>query len=64
MGTQGSGSGAYEVKTLADAMVIAPAQGFFVKANASGGTTFNFAESTKLAVEVLFKELTLDQRYI
>ena len=44
---QGSGSGAYEVKTLADAMVIAPAQGFFVKANASGGTTFNFAESNQ-----------------
>ena len=43
---QGSGSGAYEVKTLADAMVIAPAQGFFVKANAAGGT-FNFAESNQ-----------------
>ena len=44
---QGSGSGAYEVKTLGDPMVIAPAQGFFVKANASGGTTFNFAESNQ-----------------
>ena len=30
--SQSSGSGAYEVKTLGDAMVIAPAQGFFVKA--------------------------------
>ena len=39
-------SGAYEVKTLGDAMVIAPAQGFFVKANAAGGT-FNFAESNQ-----------------
>ena len=39
-------SGAYEVKTLADAMVIAPAQGFFVQANAAGGT-FNFAESNQ-----------------
>ena len=39
-------SGAYEVKTLADAMVIAPAQGFFIKANAAGGT-FNFAESNQ-----------------
>jgi len=43
---EGSGSGAYEVKTLADAMVIAPAQGFFVKANAAGGT-FNFSESNQ-----------------
>jgi len=44
---QASGaSGAYEVKTIADAMVIAPAQGFFVKANAAGGT-FNFAESNQ-----------------
>jgi len=39
-------SGAYEVKTISDAMVIAPAQGFFVKANAAGGT-FNFAESNQ-----------------
>ena len=44
--SQSSGSGAYEVKTLADPMVIAPAQGFFVKANAAGGT-FNFAESNQ-----------------
>ena len=44
---QGTGtSGAYEVKTVADAIVIAPAQGFFVKANAVGGT-FNFAESNQ-----------------
>ena len=43
---EGSGSGAYEVKTLADAMVIAPAQGFFVRANAAGGT-FNFSESNQ-----------------
>ena len=39
-------SGAYEVKTIADAMVIAPAQGFFIKADAAGGT-FNFAESNQ-----------------
>ena len=43
---EGSGSGTYEVKTLADAMVIAPTQGFFVKANAAGGT-FNFSESNQ-----------------
>ena len=44
---QGTGtSGAYEVKTVADAMVIAPAQGFFVQANAAGGT-FNFTESNQ-----------------
>ena len=39
-------TGVYEVKIIADAMVIAPAQGFFVKANAAGGT-FNFAESNQ-----------------
>ena len=39
-------TGAYEVKTLIDPMVIAPAQGFFVQANAAGGT-FNFAESNQ-----------------
>ena len=44
--SQSSGSGAYEVKTLGDPMVIAPAQGFFVKANAAGGT-FNFTESNQ-----------------
>ena len=44
--SQSSGSGAYEVKTLGDAMVIAPAQGFFIKANAAGGT-FNFTESNQ-----------------
>ena len=60
---QGSGSGAYEVKTLGDAMVIAPAQGFFVKANAAG-VLLTLLNLTKLAVEVLFKELTLDQKYI
>ena len=44
---QGTGtSGAYEVKTVADAMVIAPAQGFFVQANEAGGT-FNFTESNQ-----------------
>ena len=44
---QGTGtSGAYEVKTVADAIVIAPAQGFFVEANAAGGT-FNFTESNQ-----------------
>ena len=44
---QGTGtSGAYEVKTVVDAMVIAPAQGFFVKANEAGGT-FNFTESNQ-----------------
>ena len=43
---QGSGSGAYEVKTIGDAMVIAPAQGFIVKANAAGGT-FNFTEANQ-----------------
>ena len=44
---QGTGtSGAYEVKTVADAMVITPAQGFFVKANEALGT-FNFTESNQ-----------------
>ena len=43
---ENSGSGAYEVKILGDPMVIAPTQGFFVRANAAGGT-FNFTESNQ-----------------
>jgi hypothetical protein len=39
-------SGAYDVKIIADAFLIAPAQGFFVRANAAGGT-FNFAKSNQ-----------------
>lgn len=39
-------NGAYEVKDVDDAMVIAPGQGFFVKANAAGGT-FNFTETNQ-----------------
>jgi len=41
-----STNGAYEVKTLGDAFTIAPGQGFFVQANAGGGT-FNFDESNQ-----------------
>ena len=40
------GSSSYEVRTLANPIVIAPAQGFFVQANAAGGT-FNFTESNQ-----------------
>ena len=47
-------SGAYEVKTVADAMVLAPAQAFFVKANAAGGT-FNFAESNQVSTGGTFQ---------
>ena len=47
-------SGAYEVKTVADAMVLAPAQAFFVKANAAGGT-FNFAESNQASTGGTFQ---------
>jgi hypothetical protein len=44
---QGLGTnGEYEVKTVGLAMVIAPGQGFFVKANAAGGT-FNFTEGNQ-----------------
>ena len=39
-------NGAYEVLDATDGFVIAPAQGFFVKANVSGGT-FNFDESNQ-----------------
>lgn len=38
--------GQYEVKDVDDAFIIAPGQGFFVKANTAGGT-FNFAESNQ-----------------
>ena len=47
-------TGAYIVKTLVDAMIIAPAQGFFVKANAAGGT-FNFAESNQASTGGTFQ---------
>jgi len=47
-------SGAYKVKTISDAMIIAPAQGFFVKANAAGGT-FNFAESNQASTGGTFQ---------
>ena len=47
-------SGAYEVITVADAMVLAPAQAFFVKANAAGGT-FNFAESNQASTGGTFQ---------
>ena len=39
-------NGMYETKVISDAFVVAPAQGFFVQANAAGGT-FNFAESNQ-----------------
>ena len=41
-----STDGAYEVKTVGDAFIVAPGQGFFVQAN-SGGGTFNFDESNQ-----------------
>ncbi|MDP5105103.1 MAG: lamin tail domain-containing protein, partial [Polaribacter sp.] len=41
-----STNGAYEVKSVGDAMMIAPGQGFFVKANVAGGT-FNFSEANQ-----------------
>ena len=39
-------NGAYDVKVFPDAPYLAPAQGFFVKANMGGGT-FNFDESNQ-----------------
>ena len=39
-------TGTYQVKTLLDEFVLAPAQGFFVRANTTAGT-FNFAESNQ-----------------
>ena len=39
-------SGSYEVKDASDEFMIAPSQGFFVKANAAGGT-FNFDEDNQ-----------------
>ncbi|WP_157663367.1 T9SS type A sorting domain-containing protein [Polaribacter sp. SA4-12] len=43
LGTNGS----YEVKTIGDDFKIAPAQGFFVKADVTGGV-FNFTESNQI----------------
>lgn len=39
-------SGEYEVKDASDAFIIAPTQGFFVRANSAGGT-FNFSEANQ-----------------
>ena len=39
-------NGEYEVKTVGNNFMISPGQGFFVKANAAGGT-FNFDESNQ-----------------
>ena len=39
-------NGAYVVSTLADNFILAPGQGFFVKANEAGGTV-NFAETNQ-----------------
>lgn len=41
-------NGEYEVKDVDDAFVIAPTQGFFVKANATGTNSFNFNEQNQL----------------
>ena len=38
----------YEVKIIGDSFVVAPGQGFFVKANTAGGT-FNFSESNQVS---------------
>lgn len=40
-------NGSYEVKTVGQDFKIAPGQGFFVKANSTGGT-FNFTESNQI----------------
>ena len=40
-------NGGYAVKDIDDAMIIAPGQGFFVKANTAGGT-FNFSEANQI----------------
>ena len=41
-----STNGSYVVKTLAENFILAPGQGFFVKANAAGGSV-NFAETNQ-----------------
>ncbi|PQJ79711.1 lamin tail domain-containing protein [Polaribacter porphyrae] len=39
--------GEYEVKTAGENFIVSPGQGFFVQANASGNTNFNFSESNQ-----------------
>ena len=48
------GTAVYEVKTSGDAFVLAPTQGFFVKANSAG--TVNFAESNQATTGGAFQK--------
>jgi len=58
---QGLGvAGSYEVQGTDDGFYLVPAQGFFVKANASGGT-FNFAESNQSSTGGTFQKLNTTQ---
>ena len=52
--------GSYEVQGIEQEFYLAPAQGFFVKANASGGT-FNFAESNQSSTGGTFQKLNTPQ---
>ena len=52
--------GSYEVQGIEEEFYLAPAQGFFVKANASGGT-FNFAESNQSSTGGTFQKLNTPQ---
>ncbi|OAD46174.1 alpha-amylase family glycosyl hydrolase [Polaribacter atrinae] len=48
-------NGAYEVKTIGDNIILAPGQGFLVKANSIGGV-FNFSESNQIHNVDTFKK--------
>ena len=50
-----STNGSYVVKTLAENFILAPGQGFFVKANAAGGSV-NFAETNQIHTSDTFQK--------
>ena len=53
-------SGEYEVQGIGQAFVLAPGQGFFVRANTGGGT-FNFAESNQSSTGGTFQKQSTTQ---
>ena len=55
-----STNGSYVVKTLAENFILAPGQGFFVKANAAGGSV-NFAETNQIHTSDTFQRTSITE---
>jgi hypothetical protein len=55
-----STNGSYVVKTLAENFILAPGQGFFVKANIAGGSV-NFAETNQIHTSDTFQRTSITE---